>query len=68
MSTADRFTEFRQWLERNGDAPCSCGHLLRAHLVDLSACPDCNTYEPVHLRCEGFHLAAVGTPTEEQPR
>lgn len=43
--------QFNAWLSRNGngDAPCSCGHLLGRHRVDLAGCSDCDS-------CAGFNL------------
>lgn len=52
----DHLNEFNRWMAGNGDVPCTCGHPLREHLVDLTACPTCIEWEPVHLRCEGFTM------------
>ena len=53
---AEALSEYYDWLERNADAPCTCGHEYRRHLADLTACADCVEQEPVHLRCDGFNL------------
>ncbi len=45
--------DFKEWLSRpgNGTALCTCGHQLKVHLVDLTACGECWCAD-----CKGFNL------------
>lgn len=56
LTPEETVAHFQDWLSRNGDAPCTCGHPLRRHRADFDSCAECDTWEPVHLRCKGFDL------------